>query len=123
MIRRPPRSTRTDSLFPYTTLVRSCRKLASRGARHGRTGARHAGRTDAAATELSGTQVAHGTECRGEPPAFAGIAGAYWTIALPRQFPVQGCGRQGYGKVSGAPRAFHHSQGPANNDDSIRHRK
>src|SRR3546814_14701828 len=23
MIRRPPRSTRTDSLFPYTTLVRS----------------------------------------------------------------------------------------------------
>src|SRR3546814_2344480 len=34
MIRRPPRSTRTDTLFPYTTLVRSrmdgvavCRKL------------------------------------------------------------------------------------------------
>src|SRR3546814_17677652 len=24
MIRRPPRSTRTDTLFPYTTLVRSC---------------------------------------------------------------------------------------------------
>src|SRR3546814_15345366 len=27
MIRRPPRSTRTDTLFPYTTLFRSCGKL------------------------------------------------------------------------------------------------
>src|SRR3546814_5668552 len=27
MIRRPPRSTRTDTLFPYTTLVRSRRDL------------------------------------------------------------------------------------------------
>src|SRR3546814_2343087 len=25
MIRRPPRSTRTDTLFPYTTLFRSCK--------------------------------------------------------------------------------------------------
>src|SRR3546814_9927473 len=25
MIRRPPRPTRTDTLFPYTTLFRSCR--------------------------------------------------------------------------------------------------
>src|SRR3546814_15918654 len=31
MIRRPPRSTRTDTLFPYTTLVRS-RVVASRTA-------------------------------------------------------------------------------------------
>src|SRR3546814_8433516 len=28
MIRRPPRSTRTDTLFPYTTLFRSCRAEA-----------------------------------------------------------------------------------------------
>src|SRR3546814_4251704 len=28
MIRRPPRSTRTDTLFPYTTLFRSSRSLA-----------------------------------------------------------------------------------------------
>src|SRR3546814_6345189 len=28
MIRRPPRSTRTDTLFPYTTLFRSIRKPA-----------------------------------------------------------------------------------------------
>src|SRR3546814_13724905 len=29
MIRRPPRSTRTDTLFPYTTLFRSLRASAS----------------------------------------------------------------------------------------------
>src|SRR3546814_5178658 len=29
MIRRPPRSTRTDTLFPYTTLFRSARRLDS----------------------------------------------------------------------------------------------
>src|SRR3546814_1213895 len=29
MIRRPPRSTRTDTLFPYTTLFRSQRELRS----------------------------------------------------------------------------------------------
>src|SRR3546814_20750224 len=28
MIRRPPRSTRTDTLFPYTTLFRSVRESA-----------------------------------------------------------------------------------------------
>src|SRR3546814_17546359 len=30
MIRRPPRSTHTDTLFPYTTLVRSARPSARR---------------------------------------------------------------------------------------------
>src|SRR3546814_17094564 len=29
MIRRPPRSTRTDTLFPYTTLFRSSRAIRS----------------------------------------------------------------------------------------------
>src|SRR3546814_14252554 len=29
MIRRPPRSTRTDTLFPYTTLFRSTRRLGA----------------------------------------------------------------------------------------------
>src|SRR3546814_4426977 len=28
MLRRPPRSTRTDTLFPYTTLVRSAENIA-----------------------------------------------------------------------------------------------
>src|SRR3546814_8460370 len=32
MIRRPPRSTRTDTLFPYTTLFRSARLLLRAGA-------------------------------------------------------------------------------------------
>src|SRR3546814_15675760 len=31
MIRRPPRSTRTDTLFPYTTLFRSAKDLVIRG--------------------------------------------------------------------------------------------
>src|SRR3546814_6788628 len=31
MIRRPPRSTRTDTLFPYTTLFRSARSAAKEG--------------------------------------------------------------------------------------------
>src|SRR3546814_3788324 len=38
MIRRPPRSTRTDTLFPYTTLFRSGRVLVR--------GHREAGRRD-----------------------------------------------------------------------------
>src|SRR3546814_6659396 len=38
MIRRPPRSTRTDTLFPYTTLFRSHRRRD--GGRAGRGGAR-----------------------------------------------------------------------------------
>src|SRR3546814_6316852 len=33
MIRRPPRSTRTDTLFPYTTLFRSVRRRTGLGAR------------------------------------------------------------------------------------------
>src|SRR3546814_17261179 len=32
MLRRPPRSTRTDTLFPYTTLFRSGEYLPSAGA-------------------------------------------------------------------------------------------
>src|SRR3546814_17694629 len=41
MIRRPPRSTRTDTLFPYTTLFRSrSRALAPKGHRNLATGSR-----------------------------------------------------------------------------------
>src|SRR3546814_15063269 len=35
MIRRPPRSTRTNTLFPYTTLFRSALVAESRGAHRG----------------------------------------------------------------------------------------
>src|SRR3546814_10388197 len=34
MIRRPPRSTRTDTLFPYTTLFRSLRRQHPHARRH-----------------------------------------------------------------------------------------
>src|SRR3546814_6354358 len=34
MIRRPPRSTRTDTLFPYTTLLRSLQKYIWNGKPH-----------------------------------------------------------------------------------------
>src|SRR3546814_5567860 len=36
MIRRPPRSTRTDTLFPYTTLFRSRERQLCRQRRQGR---------------------------------------------------------------------------------------
>src|SRR3546814_5296083 len=36
MIRRPPRSTRTDTLFPYTTLFRSAQALRADLESHGR---------------------------------------------------------------------------------------
>src|SRR3546814_16063768 len=40
MIRRPPRSTLTDTLFPYTTLFRSHFKDAGDAAKHGGAAAR-----------------------------------------------------------------------------------
>src|SRR3546814_14571470 len=45
MIRRPPRSTRTDTLFPYTTLFRSGEAAPAGGERRREevAGARHAG--------------------------------------------------------------------------------
>src|SRR3546814_2437274 len=44
MIRRPPRSTRTDTLFPYTTLFRSC--AVGRGRRDGWTDRRERAAVD-----------------------------------------------------------------------------
>src|SRR3546814_4603565 len=50
MIRRPPRSTRTDTLFPYTTLFRSARGdgigILARSHRSGGSGGPRAGTTD-----------------------------------------------------------------------------
>src|SRR3546814_3421853 len=43
MIRRPPRSTRTDTLFPYTTLFRSPRTATRRRRSAARTPARSTG--------------------------------------------------------------------------------
>src|SRR3546814_1761263 len=72
MIRRPPRATRTDTLFPYTTLFRSPRRgLHPRGDR----------RADAAHAEL--LQVAAGT--RHAPPARAAADRGTrpWLTSLP----------------------------------------
>src|SRR3546814_9741289 len=46
MIRRPPRSTRTDTLFPYTTLFRSARRALRRAVTR-RVVAAHRGRSAA----------------------------------------------------------------------------
>src|SRR3546814_4780498 len=46
MIRRPPRSTRTDTLFPYTTLFRSVQRARRVGVEHKR---QRAGTVDRAA--------------------------------------------------------------------------
>src|SRR3546814_11167098 len=57
MIRRPPRSTRTDTLFPYTTLFRSrTDREAARGKQSGRTQEiqRLIGRSLRAVTNLTG---------------------------------------------------------------------
>src|SRR3546814_5444923 len=53
MIRRPPRSTRTDTLFPYTTLFRSCQCGRNFSCLHlGQNSARR--RLPAVASSLSG---------------------------------------------------------------------
>src|SRR3546814_6298596 len=43
MIRRPPRSTRTDTLFPYTTLFRSRSRRAPGARAHPQPGGAHRG--------------------------------------------------------------------------------
>src|SRR3546814_12690810 len=54
MIRRPPRSTRTDTLFPYTTLFRSGPGVGSApgGARQGRDFPVQGGRSEEHTSEL-----------------------------------------------------------------------
>src|SRR3546814_17595986 len=52
MIRRPPRSTRTDTLFPYTTLFRSAQQPLARGVDLARV-ADHEGEFDAADRDVA----------------------------------------------------------------------
>src|SRR3546814_10343426 len=55
MIRRPPRSTRTDTLFPYTTLFRSstkCRSSMPLPEHKVRTACRYSGRSEEHTSEL-----------------------------------------------------------------------
>src|SRR3546814_15735584 len=75
MIRRPPRSTRTDTLCPYTTLFRSryrCRRLwrcdVLRGRRRGREGDRRNGEDEFHWRDSgAGCAGAAGLGSRGEP--------------------------------------------------------
>src|SRR3546814_16322983 len=61
MIRRPPRSTRTDTLFPYTTLFRSLAALARR-ADESKVKALLSGEADANDTYIEVNARAGGTE-------------------------------------------------------------
>src|SRR3546814_9069012 len=74
MIRRPPRSTRTDSLFPYTTLFRSlCRARRLCGLVHADGAALGAKRGGSACTDRDGgrTGADAGNACR-RPGAWIG---------------------------------------------------
>src|SRR3546814_4186096 len=69
MIRRPPRSTRTDTLFPYTTLFRSAnRESDSRGARLSRAihsvSAADYGKSRLARRIFAMESVSSGLQCR-----------------------------------------------------------
>src|SRR3546814_9165961 len=63
MIRRPPRSTRIDTLFPYTTLFRSVLRLA---VRHRRAG--HPGRRPGAARDPGSLERAAAAQPGGRVP-------------------------------------------------------
>src|SRR3546814_5210397 len=65
MIRRPPRSTRTDTLFPYTTLFRSAMRRQARPA-SGRC-ARTAGRGAAGDFRRQGLGTPHPSDDNTQP--------------------------------------------------------
>src|SRR3546814_7903216 len=62
MIRRPPRSTRTDTLFPYTTLFRSRSDRRAGGRDAGRRGRRGSRRCGAAEQGVAGRSEEHTSE-------------------------------------------------------------
>src|SRR3546814_3187825 len=62
-IRRPPRSTRTDTLFPYTTLFRSRRRARSRSAARDRGAARRNRRSDRQSGAHAAAQCCRARPC------------------------------------------------------------
>src|SRR3546814_2105550 len=69
MLRRPPRSTRTDTLFPYTTLFRSRRPdRPADGLAPDRAGPHPRTAGDFRRAEVSGA-IRHARESRGSSPA------------------------------------------------------
>src|SRR3546814_17985446 len=81
MIRRPPRSTRTDTLFPYTTLFRSRRRRSPPGAVPDRTARRRrppglgAGRAQRPRVPPDRAQAPGAAPGRGTLPAVPAPAG------------------------------------------------
>src|SRR3546814_866817 len=106
MIRRPPRSTRTDTLFPYTTLFRSARqglwtRCVSAGGLH--EFQRHAVRF-ADRQIFFAVLVAFGERRRQRPDALRiilAVLGIGVDLAFARQLEARGLGK-------GADRAFLH---------------
>src|SRR3546814_14665802 len=64
MIRRPPRSTRTDTLFPYTTLFRSGQSLRLAGTAAAQAGAADDGRLGEGTPGTYRTGVCVADQCR-----------------------------------------------------------
>src|SRR3546814_3712040 len=101
MIRRPPRSTRTDTLFPYTTLFRSCRSDDAMGRRRFRARADAAGRIARGAhRERTGAIERAGGAGRNGRVSPRAAAAALWresarTLRQLRQLPrAHGAGRR-----------------------------
>src|SRR3546814_13663325 len=67
MIRRPPRSTRTDTLFPYTTLFRSIASTAGSSGDSGRD-CWKTGRPASASHQIAGTAGLGGNDYSGIMP-------------------------------------------------------
>src|SRR3546814_4775996 len=81
MIRRPPRSTRTDTLFPYTTLFRSVEGIHLRAGPVARGGLRWSDRRDDFRTEILGLMKAQRVKNAVIVPT--GAKGGFYAKRLP----------------------------------------
>src|SRR3546814_126108 len=99
MIRRPPRSTRTDTLFPYTTLVRSRPRRADLGNRDARETAA-AFRSDLADREEAVMAPDAGT-ARKPSPSRGGLGGDGFPSSPGKTHPHPGLPLEGEGDKLG----------------------
>src|SRR3546814_16598119 len=86
MIRRPPRSTRTDTLFPYTTLFRSRHDRPDR-ARRGRRRRSRAGRRREAAGRARGARRQRSEEHTSELQSLMRISYAVFCLKKKKKKP------------------------------------
>src|SRR3546814_10501789 len=99
MIRRPPRSTRTDTLFPYTTLFRSDRLPAARRERRdrGRGGAAHRPRAGSGARTVSrrvATEQPRSEEHTSELQSLMRISYAVFCLKKKQKYNLQKINKQ-----------------------------